>query len=121
MQFVPYLVSRYLVRNICNLRNKSFTQFGIDRLQRNLVAIQQNLALLVANVEESDDCLLTVRRYYQYFEYFDADKDDVQEAIDELKGCGYSDAAIVAFKAVIDTRDSSRDREFAANLRSYRI
>eukprot|EP01060_Flectonema_neradi_P006739 TRINITY_DN14614_c0_g1_i1.p1 TRINITY_DN14614_c0_g1~~TRINITY_DN14614_c0_g1_i1.p1 ORF type:complete len:1332 (+),score=249.45 TRINITY_DN14614_c0_g1_i1:824-4819(+) len=101
MQGVPFLLSRYLIRNICNLRNKSFTFFGIKKLHRNLVALQQNLALLVANVEKMDESVLYVREYYQCFEMMEDENEEMNARLLEI---GYSIEAVQALRTIIHLR-----------------
>ncbi|KAJ9458241.1 Exocyst complex component 4 [Diplonema papillatum] len=67
MRALPVIVSFDLIRAITNLKKKYVTKCGVARLQRNLFALQQNLALLVADGAESDDYFVRVRRYYELF------------------------------------------------------
>ena len=113
MQTSPIYVCFYLIRGLAGVRNKVVTDSGIDRLNRNVFALQQNLALLVPDPTQSDDNFFRVRRYYQMLQCDPTELRHRRSELEEAAGITYTDDE---FQGVEDIVVAAHAKRMAYNV-----
>eukprot|EP01063_Lacrimia_lanifica_P017589 TRINITY_DN24638_c0_g1_i1.p1 TRINITY_DN24638_c0_g1~~TRINITY_DN24638_c0_g1_i1.p1 ORF type:complete len:1450 (+),score=516.33 TRINITY_DN24638_c0_g1_i1:269-4351(+) len=105
-QCYPLAVSYNLIRGVALMKNKHVTEFGVGRLRRNVFALQQNLALLVTDVAQSDEWFVRVRRYYELLTLAPAELTERREQLRAV-GVAYTEREFMAAEEVVSRNATS--------------